>query len=245
VHKTLTDLLKERLSAPGEKYNDLIDQIIEELQSENPVIDVNFAVDVLSALLFASFATLSSTLSVGFKFLTDNPKVVKELKEEHTTILNKRGSLNSGFTWEEYKSLMFTSQVVHEITRISNVAPGIFRKTLADVKVKGYTIPAGWLVMISPMAVDLNPTLFEDPLEFNPWRWTDKTKQSELLRNYMPFGGGIRLCLGAEFSKLFIALFIHVLVTEYRWKEIKGGDVLRISEVIFPQGYHIQLIPHT
>uniref|UniRef100_A0A0E0BHH8 Cytochrome P450 n=1 Tax=Oryza glumipatula TaxID=40148 RepID=A0A0E0BHH8_9ORYZ len=123
--------------------------------------------------------------------------------------------------------------------------------------------------MISPMAVHLNPTLFEDPLEFNPWRWTvsdklnyigaklsiikfvailmytDKTKQSELLRNYMPFGGGIRLCLGAEFSKLFIALFIHVLVTEYRWKEIKGGDVLRLSEVIFPQGYHIQLIPHT
>jgi cytochrome P450 len=140
---------------------------------------------------------------------------------------------------------MFLLKVVHEITRISNVAPGIFRKTLADVKVKGYTIPAGWLVMISPMAVDLNPTLFEDPLEFNPWRWTDKTKQSELLRNYMPFGGGIRLCLGAEFSKLFIALFIHVLVTEYRWKEIKGGDVLRISEVIFPQGYHIQLIPHT
>lgn len=122
----------------------------------------------------------------------------------------------------------------------------------------GYTIPAGWLVMISPMAVHLNPTLFEDPLEFNPWRWTvsdklnrigaklliikfiatlmntifisiltcikvkwqiqDKTKQSELLRNYMPFGGGIRLCLGAEFSKLFIAIFIHVLVTEYRCK---------------------------
>lgn len=80
MQKTLTDLLKERLSAPGEKYNDLIDQIIEELQSENPVIDVNFAIDVLSALLFASFATLSSTLAVGFKFLTDNPKVIEELK---------------------------------------------------------------------------------------------------------------------------------------------------------------------
>ncbi|KAF0896133.1 hypothetical protein E2562_019631 [Oryza meyeriana var. granulata] len=244
VQKTLTHLLKERLSAPGKKYNDLVDQIIEELQSENPVIDVNFAVDTLAALLFASFATLSSTLAVGFKFLTDSPKVVEELKEEHNTILNKRDNLNSGFTWGEYKSLAFTSQVINEITRISNVAPGIFRKTLADVQVNGYTIPAGWLVMISPMAVHLNPKLFEDPLEFNPWRWTDETKRTELLRNYMPFGGGIRLCLGAEFSKLFIALFLHILVTEYRWKEIKGGEVLRISEVIFPHGYHIQLIPH-
>lgn len=35
----------------------------------------------------------------------------------------------------------------------------------------GYTIPSGWLVMISPMAVHLNPKLFEDPLKFDPWRW--------------------------------------------------------------------------
>uniref|UniRef100_J3N7C5 Cytochrome P450 n=1 Tax=Oryza brachyantha TaxID=4533 RepID=J3N7C5_ORYBR len=200
-----------------------------------------FSVDPLAALLFASFATLSSTLTVGFKLLTDNPKVVKELKEEHNKILNRRKNVNSGFTWEEYKSLIFTPQVINEITRISNVAPGIFRKAITDVQVNGYTIPAGWLVMISPMAVHLNPKLFEDPLEFNPWRWTDEEKRTELLQNYMPFGGGIRLCLGADFAKLFIALFLHILVTEYRWKEIQGGDVVRISEIIFPQGYHIQL----
>uniref|UniRef100_A0A0D9XR05 Cytochrome P450 n=1 Tax=Leersia perrieri TaxID=77586 RepID=A0A0D9XR05_9ORYZ len=265
LQKTLNGLLKERLSVPEIKYNDLLDQIVEELQSENLVIDVNFAVDALSALLFASFATLSSTLAVGFKFLTDNPKVVKELKEEHTKILNKRDDQNSGFTWEEYKSLIFTPQVINEITQIGNVAPGIFRKTLADVQVNGYTIPAGWLVMISPMAVHLNPKLFEAPLEFNPWRWKaailkvtsnlltynngakwqvqDETKRSELLRNYMPFGGGIRLCLGADFSKLFFALFFHILVTEYR--RSKEEMSWRISEIIFPQGYHIQLIPQT
>lgn len=38
--------------------------------------------------------------------------IIISFQEEHTTILNKRGSLNSGFTWEEYKSLMFTSQVI-------------------------------------------------------------------------------------------------------------------------------------
>jgi hypothetical protein len=33
----------------------------------------------------------------------------------------------------------------------------------------------------------------------------------------MPFGGGIRLCVGAEFSKVLIALFLHTLVTNYRY----------------------------
>lgn len=35
----------------------------------------------------------------------------------------------------------------------------------------GYTIPAGWGVMVCPPAVHLNPEIYEDPLAFNPWRW--------------------------------------------------------------------------
>ncbi|CAL5017687.1 unnamed protein product [Urochloa decumbens] len=164
------------------------------------------------------------------------------MQEEHEAILKKREGLNSSITWEEYKSMKFTAQVMNEMTRLSNVAPGIFRKTLKDVQVNGYTIPAGWLVMISPMAVHLNPTLFEDPLNFNPWRWQED-KRSTIQRNFIPFGGGIRLCVGADFSKVFIALFLHTLVTKYRWREIKGGNVLRVTEIVFPEGYHIQLLP--
>jgi hypothetical protein len=35
----------------------------------------------------------------------------------------------------------------------------------------GYTISAGWGVMVCPPAVHLNPEIYEDPLAFNPWRW--------------------------------------------------------------------------
>ncbi|CAO2163125.1 unnamed protein product [Urochloa humidicola] len=245
VNMILTGILKERLRTPGKKHGDLVDMLVDELQSEKPLIDKNFAIDALAAILFGSFVTISSVLTLGFKFLSDSPKVVETLKEEHETILKKREDSNSRFTWEEYKSLTFTTQVMNEINRMGNIAPGIFRKTLTDVQLNGYTIPAGWLVMISPMAVHLNPKFFEDPLKFNPWRWStqDKTKQIALKKNFMPFGGGIRLCLGADFSKLFISLFLHVLVTNYRWIEIKGGEVSRVAEMVIPQGYHIQLIP--
>ncbi|WVZ81821.1 hypothetical protein U9M48_029160 [Paspalum notatum var. saurae] len=254
VHKKLTHLLKDRLSTPEKKYGDLLDPVVEELRSEKPVIDETFAIDALAALLFGSFATISGTLTIGLKLLTDNPDVVKTLKEEHETILKKREDTNARFTWEEYKSLTFTTQVMNEINRLSNVAPGIFRKALTDVQVNGYTIPAGWLVMICTMATHLNPTLFEDPLKFNPWRWTvikryfwfvfnmlrlyhmtrcalypqtqDETKRSMLQRNFMPFGGGIRLCLGADFSKLFISLFLHVLVANYRFNFFSVGSYM-------------------
>ncbi|CAO2173033.1 unnamed protein product [Urochloa humidicola] len=89
VNRILTGILKERLSTPGKKHGDLVDVLVEELQSKKPLIDENFAIDALAAILFGSFVTTSSILTIGFKFLSDNPKVVETLKEEHETILKK------------------------------------------------------------------------------------------------------------------------------------------------------------
>ncbi|XP_037419156.1 cytochrome P450 87A3-like [Triticum dicoccoides] len=131
--------------------------------------------------------------------------------------------------------------VTNEIIRISNAVVGIFRKTLTDVQVNGYTIPAGWQVIVNPMAVHLNEELFEDPLKFNPWRWMDESKRSTMLKNFLPFGAGIRACPAAEFVKLFVSLTLHILVMEYRWEEMKGADAFRSADVMFPHGYHIRL----
>uniref|UniRef100_A0A8R7QJU1 Cytochrome P450 87A3 n=1 Tax=Triticum urartu TaxID=4572 RepID=A0A8R7QJU1_TRIUA len=242
VQKTVRDTLAERLATPGKKHGDLLDIIVEELQGEEPLISENFATDMVSTLLFASVFTLSGTIAVAFKSLHDNPDVVHALEKENRAMLKGRKGGNSGLTWEEYKSLTFTNEVTNEIIRISNAALVVFRKTLTDAQVNGYTIPAGWLVIVNPMAVHLNGELFEDPLKFNPWRW-DESKRSTMLKNFMPFGAGMRVCPGAEFVKLFITLTLHILVTEYRWEEMKGTNVFRSGEVMFPQGYPIRLRP--
>jgi cytochrome P450 len=36
-------------------------------------------------------------------------------------------------------------------------------------------------------------------------------------KTFMAFGGGVRLCVGADFAKLQMAIFIHYLVTQYRY----------------------------
>lgn len=243
VTKTVRDTLAERLRTPGRKYGDLLDLIIEELQGEEPLITENFAVDTVSTLLFASIFTLSGVIPVAFKLLHENPKVVHTLEEENQAILKSGKDRDSGLTWEDYKSLRFTNQVTNEINRISNAALGVFRKTQTDAQVNGYTIPAGWLVIVSTMAVHLDAELFEDPLSFDPWRWMDESKRSKLLKNFLPFGAGIRMCPAAEYSKLFITLLLHTLVTEYKWEVINETDVLRSADLMFPKGYNIRLRP--
>lgn len=80
MQKIMLDLLRERLSTPTVKHGDLLDLIVEELRSEKPAIDERFAIDALAALLFTSYVTMAPTLTLAFKFLSDNPKVLKDLK---------------------------------------------------------------------------------------------------------------------------------------------------------------------
>ncbi|KAJ1255426.1 hypothetical protein BS78_K235500 [Paspalum vaginatum] len=141
-----------------------LDLVIDELRKEKPVLSEKVAFNLLFSLLFASFETTSSAITVILKFLTDNPKALQELTEEHEQILKKRTDPNSEITWEEYRSMKFTSCVIHESLRLANIAPVLFRKAKQDVHINGYTIPEGWIVMICPAAVHLNPTTYKTPL---------------------------------------------------------------------------------
>lgn len=87
--KIMSDLLTQRLSEPNRKHDDLVDLMVKELKSEKPAIDEKFAIDALSAILFTSFVTLSPNLTLAFKFLSDNPKVLETLKvsSQHYIIL--------------------------------------------------------------------------------------------------------------------------------------------------------------
>ncbi|XP_024031365.1 cytochrome P450 87A3 [Morus notabilis] len=87
--------------------------------------------------------SVSAVLALAFKLLSKHPSVLEEMIAEHETILKNREDPNSSQTWDEYKSMTFTLQVINETLRLGNVAPGLLRKALKDIRVKGFTIPKG------------------------------------------------------------------------------------------------------
>ncbi|XP_011072203.1 cytochrome P450 87A3 [Sesamum indicum] len=238
--KMLKTMLQQRRERPRKIGTDFFDYVLEELQREDTLLKEAIALDLMFVLLFASFETTSLALILAIKFLVDHPLAIKELTEEHEAIIRRRENPDSRLTWEEYKSMKFTFQFIHETVRLANIVPGIFRKALRDTKFKGYTIPAGWAVMVCPPAVHLNPARHTNPLEFNPWRW-EGVDTNAASRNFMAFGGGMRFCVGTDFSKVQMAVFLHCLVTKYKWEAIKGGDILRTPGLQFPNGYHIHI----
>ncbi|VVA26554.1 PREDICTED: cytochrome [Prunus dulcis] len=238
VTTMLRDMLKERQISPETRRGDFLDQISIDMEKEK-FLSEDFSVQLVFGGLFATFESISAVLALAFSLLAEHPSVVEELTAEHEAILKNRENPNSSLTWDEYKSMTFTLQVINEILRLGNVAPGLLRRALKDIPVKGFTIPEGWTIMVVTSALQLSPNTFEDPLKFNPWRWKDLDSYA-VSKNFMPFGGGMRQCAGAEYSRVFLATFLHVLVTKYRWTTIKAARIARNPILGFGDGIHIK-----
>ncbi|VAH49532.1 unnamed protein product [Triticum turgidum subsp. durum] len=214
VMKILKELLNERKKATCRESVDFIDILINDLKDNKTLMNEKIALDLLFLLLFAGFETTSSGITATLKFLTGDPKALQELT------------------------------VIHEALRLANIAPVMFRKATEEVHIKGYTIPKGSKIMVNPSSIHLDPTIYKDPNAFNPWRWKDTTEPvGGSSKDFMAFGGGLRLCVGADFAKLQMAIFLHCLVTKYSWKVIKGGKMVLSPGLQFPCGFHIQLLP--
>jgi len=61
--------------------------------------------------------------------------------------------------------------VITETLRLGNIISGIMRTAVKDMEVRGLFIPKGWCVFMYFRSVHLDESHYDDPNQFNPWRW--------------------------------------------------------------------------
>ena len=84
--KILKNTLMERLDDPSKRRGDFLDQAIDDMKTEK-FLTVDFIPQLMFGILFASFESMSTTLTLTFKFLTENPRVVEELRVRIHTLI--------------------------------------------------------------------------------------------------------------------------------------------------------------
>ncbi|KAK7842429.1 cytochrome p450 90b1 [Quercus suber] len=218
--------------------------------------------DLILSLLFAGHETSSVAIALAIYFLQGCPNAIQQLREEHQEIASAKKQLGeTELNWDDYKKMEFTQCVISETLRLGNVVRFLHRKALKDVRYRGYDIPCGWKVLPVISAVHLDPSLFDQPQQFNPWRWQpciwilhfltslnnsihgDGSMTSS--NNFLPFGGGPRLCTGSELAKLEMAVFIHHLVLNYHWELADMDQAFAFPFVDFPKGLPIRVRHYT
>ncbi|KAF3603265.1 hypothetical protein F2Q69_00034590 [Brassica cretica] len=246
--KQMINILKETVlkkRASGEELGEFFKTLLGEMEGGEEKISVESAIEFIFIFFLIANEATPSVLAATVKLISDNPKVMQELKREHERIVRDKSEKEkkTGLTWEDYKSMTFTQMVINESLRITSTAPTVLRIIDHEFQFGEYTIPAGWIFMGFP-SVHFNPEKYDDPLAFNPWRWKEKDLTAIVSKTYIPFGAGSRLCLGADFAKLLMASFIHHLC-RYRWSMKTETTVLRRFILMFPGGSDIQISQDT
>ncbi|CAE5963031.1 unnamed protein product [Arabidopsis arenosa] len=242
ARKRMLKLLKETVlkkRASGEEFGEFFKIIFGGAET----MSIDNAIEYIYTLFLLANETTPRILAATIKLISDNPKVMQELQREHAGIVRGKTEKETSLTWEEYKAMTFTQMVINESLRITSTAPTVFRIIDHEFQVGSYKIPAGWIFMGYPND-HFNPKNYDDPLVFNPWRWEGKDLGAIVSRTYIPFGAGSRLCVGAEFAKLQMAIFIHHL-SRYRWSMKTGTTILRNFVLMFPSGCEVQFLEDT
>ncbi|WOK93880.1 Cytochrome P450 [Canna indica] len=197
--------------------------------------------DLMLHTLFAAHDTTSRAISLMIYFLDSSPEIIAHLREEHVGVLNsRRQNEESNLTFEDYKSMEFTQCVINETLRLGNIVSHIQRKVSADVHYKGYLILKGYNIAAHLSAVHLDPSLFEDPHHFNPWRWLCSSGVKKT-NDFMPFGGGARHCPGSEIARLEMAVFLHHLILKHDWVVAEPDHPICVPYVDFAKGLPIKV----
>ncbi len=118
----------------------------------------------------------------------------------------------------------YMTAVVNETLRVRPVVPLVARILTQELEVGGHRLPAGTRVMPSIYLTNRSARVYDAPAEFRPERFLDKAPETF---SWIPFGGGIRRCIGASFALLEMKLMLRTMLGELeprlpdgrRWRE--------------------------
>ncbi len=160
--------------------------------------------DELMTMLLAGHETTATGLAFAFDLLLRNPRVLHRLREE----------LSAGDDTDTY-----LDAVVSEALRLRPVIDANARTLTEPRTIGGWDLPAGIRVYPAIAVVHLREDLYPQPNEFRPERFIDGETESYA---WLPFGGGIRRCIGASLAQAEMAEVIRTVVSNVDLKPTRS-----------------------
>jgi cytochrome P450 len=162
--------------------------------------------DELALFLLAGHDTTSTALTYALWSLGHRPDLQERAAAEADALGDRR------FTHHDLPRLPYTVQVLHEALRLCPPAAAVARTAMADIEVDGYRLPAGTVAIVGIYAMHRDPALWEDPLRFDPDRFSPERSTGRGRWQYLPFGGGPRACIGDHFAMLEATLALATIL---------------------------------
>jgi len=153
--------------------------------------------DELVTLLLAGHETTATALAWAFDYLLHNPQALETLTEE----CRRDGD-------EAY-----VEAVIKEVLRLQPPISFVDRKLTEPLELGGYALPSGTIVAPCIYLVHRRPDLYMDPGAFRPERFLENPPETY---SWLPFGGGVRRCVGASFATFEMKTVLKTILERVR-----------------------------
>ncbi|HEV3468388.1 MAG TPA: cytochrome P450 [Pyrinomonadaceae bacterium] len=222
LRRVVFKLIEER-RREGRDHGDLLSMLLlaEDAEEGGRRLTPEQVWDEAVTLFIAGYDTMATALMWTFYLLSEHPEVEARLHEEIETVLGG----GRPATFEDFKRLTYTEQVLAEAMRIYPPVWRLVRRAVADFPLGEYVVPRGSLVIMSQYVMHRDPRFYPEPLRFDPERFAPEARAARPPYSYFPFGGGPRRCLGEGFALTEGVMLLATLARRWRLRLVPGHPV--------------------
>jgi len=168
--------------------------------------------DELMTLLVAGHETSATALAWALDALTHHPAALARLRDE----------VDAG---ED----AYLDAVVKEVLRLRPVIALVLRRLIEPMEIGGRVLPAGVNVAPSIYLLHRRGDVYDEPRAFRPERFLGKSPGTY---TWIPFGGGVRRCLGASFAQFEMKVVLRELVSRLDIRAARAQPETRVRRAI-------------
>jgi cytochrome P450 len=187
--------LRRAEAAAGER-DDVLSLLLRARHDDGSAMGDEELRDELLTVVGAGHETTATALAWAMERLLRTPRALERLRE----------SVAAGE--EDY-----LEATVKETLRVRPVIIDVARKLTAPAEIGGYELPAGSFVLPAIGALHFREDVFADPQEFRPERFLNAKTETYA---WIPFGGGVRRCVGAAFAEYEMRIVLREFVERAR-----------------------------
>jgi cytochrome P450 len=192
--RVIYEELHDRRAQAGDGHDDILSMLLEARDEDGfPLTDLELR-DELMTLLLAGHETTATALSWTLERLVRHPAVVDRLRAE--------AAGGDGAT-------PYLEATIREALRLRPVVTAVGRHLTAPLEVGGHLLPAGVSINPSIYLLHRRPDLYPEPEAFRPERFLDDPPGTY---QWIPFGGGVRRCLGASFALFEMKIVLQTVL---------------------------------
>jgi cytochrome P450 len=228
VDGVMQNLIQSREKCTDAAPQDLLDRLIAATDSETGFRMTDDEVrDEVIIIFFAGHDTSALAATYVWYLLSLHPEQEAKLHAELDAVLSGRVP-----TYDDLEKLSYTRMVIEETMRLYPPAPALTGRVAREAdEICGHPIGKGAEIVILPWVLHRHRTLWDDPDRFDPERFSRERSATRPRFAYLPFGGGPRICIGAQLALTEVALLVATMAQRYRLKLVPRQDIVLLHRI--------------